>query len=262
LSFDVEVNMNDEDAFQEAVERAKKGDFNEHWLQQYIKENHLKLGFDSLKGPFDYGPDFRGVYKGKEVIIEAERKSSNFIRHKHHIKHTQINILIVLCDDKTATVSRMSPLEWRKHLPEEIISIDAEDFVKSTHEMRKAYALMKEEEKEKAWSLMPFHSIKSAFARLWVISQEELPDEDSLEWDVFDLVLADVAMEYIKTYHKNIDELRWNKQTYKDAVFPRIEGLVYILDTGRIDFRALSEEDQQFLAVWLQKLHRKYTLTF
>jgi hypothetical protein len=34
-----------------------------------------RLGFDSLEGPFETGYDFKGVYKGKRVIIEAEYNS-------------------------------------------------------------------------------------------------------------------------------------------------------------------------------------------
>ena len=117
----------------QGIARAQKGEFREYWLQLYIKNNYERLGFDSLEGPFETGPDFKGVYKGKKVVIEAETQSRNFIYHRHN--PNEVDILIVLNDDNAGEVLGMKPVEWRKRLPKKIILVDPEDFLRSTHEM-------------------------------------------------------------------------------------------------------------------------------
>lgn len=104
---------------EEVIQRAERGEFREYWLQLYIKDNYQKLGFDSIEGPFQTGPDFNGVYKGRRVVVEAETTPKNFVYHKHNPKG--VDILIVLNEDYTNVVLGMDPTEWRKLLPKEII---------------------------------------------------------------------------------------------------------------------------------------------
>jgi hypothetical protein len=63
-------------ALQKAIDRAKAGEYREYWLQQYIIANYAKLGFESISGPFSVGPDFKGVFSGRPVVAEAETVAS------------------------------------------------------------------------------------------------------------------------------------------------------------------------------------------
>ncbi len=79
-------------------ERIKHGNIREYWLQQYFKEQYKEYGFTNIEGPFDYGPDFKGIYKGKEVWIEVERYCKSYLKHKHHLdkRFNKVEILVVL----------------------------------------------------------------------------------------------------------------------------------------------------------------------
>jgi len=115
---------NENSKLKEVMKRAKRGEFGEYWLQQYVKENYKKLGFESINGPFEKGYDFEGIYDKKKVVVEVEKRVEDFIRHKHNPK--EVDILIVFNDD----ILEEKP-ELRKLLPEKIIKVDPEDFVKS-----------------------------------------------------------------------------------------------------------------------------------
>ncbi len=182
----------------EAIKRASKGEFREYWLQLYIKDNYKKLGFDNLEGPFETGYDFKGVFKGEKVIVEAERTLKDFVYHRHNPR--EVDILIVLNDDCNDMILRMEPTEWKKLLPKKIIKVDSEDFVKQTHEMRKDYAIKKQKETEAFISLLPFLRIKRAFETLWHILVEETPLEGTPEAEAFDEALDFSSIEYIKIH--------------------------------------------------------------
>ena len=64
--------------------------------------------------------------------VEAERHAQNFIHHKHNA--SEVDILIVLNDDMIVV-----PNEIIESLPAIVIKVDAEDFIKETHEARKEY---------------------------------------------------------------------------------------------------------------------------
>jgi hypothetical protein len=119
-------------------ERAESGDIREYWIQEYVKDNHAKLGFSKMEGPFDVGPDFKGVYKGKRVIVEAERDCQSFIQHKHYEdeRFKEVSILIVLNPSKP-------PKEIKDKLPKTIIYINIDDFVEWWRPKARAYAKTK-----------------------------------------------------------------------------------------------------------------------
>ncbi len=119
-------------------ERAQNSDINEYWIQEYIKENYTKLGFSKIEGPFDIGPDFKGVHKGKKSIIEAERDFQSFIEHGHHEdeRFKEVNILIVLNP-------LQPPKEIKSKLPKTIIYIDIDDFKEWRRPKARAYAKTK-----------------------------------------------------------------------------------------------------------------------
>lgn len=119
-------------------ERAEKGDIREYWVQEYFKENYKKLGFSKIEGPYETGPDFKGLYKGKKVIVEVERSCKSFIEHKHH-KNTRfkdVNVLIVLSTYET-------PENIKNKLPKTIVRINIDDFVEWWRPRAKAYAKRK-----------------------------------------------------------------------------------------------------------------------
>ncbi len=68
----------------------------ENWLQRYIKEYHQQIGFTQLHGPYKYGADFKGVYAGKPVKIEAEWDYSDYISHKHSLSFADILVVATL----------------------------------------------------------------------------------------------------------------------------------------------------------------------
>jgi hypothetical protein len=119
-------------------ERAQNSDVREYWIQEYIKENFIKLGLSKIEGPFDIGPDFKGVHKGKKSIIEAERDFQSFIEHGHHEdeRFNEVNILIVLNPSQP-------PKEIKSKLPKTIIYIDIDDFIEWWHPKARAYAKTK-----------------------------------------------------------------------------------------------------------------------
>jgi hypothetical protein len=237
---------------QEVIGRAEEGEFNEYWLQLYIRDNYEKLGFDSLEGPFDIGYDFKGVYRGKRVVVEAETQSKNFLYHKHD--PDEVDILIVLKDNITDEVYGMSPPEWRERLPKRIITVDPEDFVKSTHPMRKAYAIKKQSEREAFVTLLPFVRIKGALATLWDVLAGEVPYEGTPEAEAFDEALSLTAMEYMNTYDLNLEELKGK------PVFTKIEVVANDLIRGRRGTDDLTCEEKEFLAHWLGVLKTEYSL--
>lgn len=271
--------MNNKDLkLDEAIKRAEKGEFPEHWLQLYIRDNYKKLGFNSIEGPFVTGYDFKGVYKGKNVIVEAERRPGEFVKHGHNPK--EVDILIILSNgDDGHRIRGMTREEWEKYLPKKIIKVDQEDFVKSTYEIRKGYAIEKQKERDEFMKslsegekedvksfdshlsikkqkeillnleLLPFHKIKKAFGTLWGLLIEELPNKGTLEAEAFDEALDFTAFEYIK-----IEKLR------KKSWLTRIEFLALANDLAksRKEFNDLTSEEKEFLEDWLEVLRTEY----
>ena len=119
----------------DAAQRAQSSDICEHWIQMYVKENHKKLGFSHLEGPFESGPDFRGVYRNRNAVVEVERNCQSFIQHGHHLNpaFSEVNILVVLTPSNP-------PSEMKEKLPKNIIYIDIPDFVEWFRAEAKRYA--------------------------------------------------------------------------------------------------------------------------
>lgn len=237
--------MNDTDQeFQKTVKRAASGQFREFWLQQYIKDNYKKLGIESLEGPFEVGYDFKGTYQGQEVIVEAERRSRDFLFHKH--KAYEVDILIVLNDNSVGDVLGMKPDEWRKRLPQRIIVVDTEDFVSYTYPMRKAYAQGKA-----ASELFSIFKIKHALAILW----SELEEDIAIEDDLYETALNLTAIEYIRAY--DIDLAKFE---HEPGWLTRIEALANDLIKSRRDFVSLSVDERAHIEYWLGVLRTEYIL--
>ena len=93
----------------------------ENWLQEYIVAHYRGLGFSQLKGPFRRGVDFKGIYRGKRVKIEAEWHYANYCFHQH--PPDWADILIV------ATLEPV-PEKYRDVLPSRIVNIPLDEVIK------------------------------------------------------------------------------------------------------------------------------------
>lgn len=87
----------------------------ERWFQQYILTHSEALGFTKLKGPYRKGVDFKGIYKGKRVKVEAEWHYENYYFHQH--PQSWADILIVATQEP-------APDKYRGIFPPIIINID------------------------------------------------------------------------------------------------------------------------------------------
>ena len=87
----------------------------EYWLQKYIKEHYQQLGFAQLHGPYKNGADFKGVYAGNPVKVEAEWDYADYISHKHPLKFA--DILVVAAPGSV-------PPTLKEKLPPVIINVD------------------------------------------------------------------------------------------------------------------------------------------
>jgi hypothetical protein len=92
----------------------------EDWLQKYIKEHHQKIGFTELHGPYKYGADFKGIFAGKPVKIEAEWDYSDYISHQHTLKFADVLVVATL---------EPVPRSLREKLPSIIIHLNREQVV-------------------------------------------------------------------------------------------------------------------------------------
>ena len=72
---------------------------NEKEFSDWFEENYKLLGFSKIieKRKFSY-PDFKMEMDGKELEVELETLSSNFIRHKHDPE--KCDIVLCLLNDK------------------------------------------------------------------------------------------------------------------------------------------------------------------
>jgi hypothetical protein len=93
----------------------------ENWLQKYIKEHYLQIGFSQIHGPYKYGADFKGVYAGKPVKIEAEWEYSDYISHKHTVRFADILVVATL---------EPVPEHLKEKLPSIIINLNREHVIK------------------------------------------------------------------------------------------------------------------------------------
>jgi hypothetical protein len=94
----------------------------EYWLQKYIQEYSPQMGFTQLHGPYKYGADFKGVYGGKPVKIEAEWEYSDYLSHTHTLKFAEVLVvatlepippaLIVKLPSIIINLNRQKVVEW------------------------------------------------------------------------------------------------------------------------------------------------------
>lgn len=86
---------------------------NEQGFCNWFKENYCLFGFDKIvkenKRSF---PDFILMKKGKEIRVEIETLSSNFIRHNHN--PVEVDMVICLLNDMELTVPTLeiTPFEY------------------------------------------------------------------------------------------------------------------------------------------------------
>lgn len=67
---------------------------NENHIRRWIKEHYKELGFDTVRGTVS--PDMIATKDGKEVKVEIETRSSNFIKHGHPSNYADL----VICAEK------------------------------------------------------------------------------------------------------------------------------------------------------------------
>jgi hypothetical protein len=89
----------------------------EYWLQRYLKEHYRNIGFAELHGPYSMGADFKGVYAGNRVKVEAEWAYSDYITHKHSVQFADILVVATL---------ELAPESLKLRLPLKIINLDPE----------------------------------------------------------------------------------------------------------------------------------------
>jgi len=123
-------------------ERANKSDIREYWIQLYVKENYKKLGFSKLEGPFNSGPDFKGIYVGndldisrEEIDIEVERDFENYIKHGHHENDRFKNCKLLIILNPTQPTDDVID-----KLPDYFMQIDIPDFVNWWQPKAKEYS--------------------------------------------------------------------------------------------------------------------------
>lgn len=119
-------------------ERVQANTVLEKWVQRYISQHPDQLGLSNLQGPFQTGPDFRGTYQDRNIWIEAEVWSKNYVRHGHHedSRWNKVELLIVLeSEDPGETI--------RQYLPREILHIDKAHFTPWYQEAIREHALRK-----------------------------------------------------------------------------------------------------------------------
>lgn len=128
----------------------------EYWLLKYISAHRRKLGLTALEGPFETGPDFRAVYKGQSVLIEAEIAYKNYLSHKHH--KDWADMLIV------ATTDPM-PEKYKDKLPPIIKNVDLQEVLKWSEPLRTKYRKKMDEERRKVIAESPseLQGIMSSF---------------------------------------------------------------------------------------------------
>jgi len=242
----------DKEAFKRAIFKAKNGDYPEYWLQQYIKENYKQLGFDSIEGPFDTGYDFKGVYQGREVVIEAERALKSFIQHKHD--HNEVDILITMNADYKGTVRGKKPTEWKKLLPKKIIVVDPEVFIKKTHEMRKTYAIKKEKQTEMQLFMLPFYSVSRSLRSLYGIITEQEFYEGTPEDEMLNEAVFNTAVAYFQFHKLDLEFLS------KSSIFTKIDILANDLIKSRRTYEQFTEEEKKHIEYWLEFLDLEFKL--
>jgi len=88
---------------------------NEHQFHEWFKNNFSLIGFDGIKEERigrDGSPDFIMIRGNKEVRVELETLSGNFLLHKHDPK--RVDLVVCLVKDKELPVKtvEITPFEF------------------------------------------------------------------------------------------------------------------------------------------------------
>ena len=145
------------------TERVKTDKVKEYWVQQYVLHNFKHLGFSSITGPNDTGPDFTTKIKGKRVAIEVEVLCENYVAHGHpdDSSFDKVGILIVL-------ESNNPPPALKRQLPKRIIHVDKDHFTEWYIAAAREYAKQKEKEAEPERNRVRLHVLTGEFKSRWV----------------------------------------------------------------------------------------------
>lgn len=235
------------------IAEVRKGGMKEFWLQIYIKEHYrdLGLGLSEISEPHEVGYDFTGVINGKKVVIEAERKPANFLSPSMGHDKSEVDILIVMADDDTP----------RALLPKTIKVVDAEEFVKKTHDARTAYrkyAQARDEALQKVFhdpTLFMLGRLEGALRSLYGLVFEEEIHEGTPEDDSMHEAASTVAMWYFQRY-----ELGKSKGKEEGTIIPKIVDIDNRILKHGTD--TLSEVDWEHLTMWLGLLRDEYIEKF
>lgn len=125
----------------------------EYWLQLYVAERYRQLGFNSVKGPFESGPDFEVRYGGKWNLAEVETTWRNYIRHRHHEDRRFDPVRFLITLDSHVPRSGLD-----KRLPPRIIQVSQSRFEFWYRPKAKEYAQGKDIEARFAILSNEFHS--------------------------------------------------------------------------------------------------------
>lgn len=146
----------------------------ERWLQQYIMAHYRDLGFSQLKGPFSQGVDFKGIYKGNRVKVEAEWQYANYFFHKHPPEWADMLIVATL---------QPPPDKRLDKLPSQIINIDLQKVVE--------WAQPRADEKEREeFKLYPWRRLSRNLLDLYVYYLKQHYRVADLSFIGFHLALA------------------------------------------------------------------------
>jgi hypothetical protein len=106
-----------------ARQRVSALDIPEFWVQEYLRRDPARFGFDQVEGPFSRGPDFRARIGRRSVWVEVETRYRCYVEHLHHLNPAfdDVEILVVLQGgDPSVKVAR--------HLPRRILHVDPKHF--------------------------------------------------------------------------------------------------------------------------------------
>jgi hypothetical protein len=117
----------------------KNNEIYESAIQNYVFENYQMFGITSIEGPFEVGPDFKGVWNGKTVEIEVERAYTDYKQHGHHKQHSFEKVEILICLDNKKPTKRSI-----QGLPQNIWYIDQKHFLTWYMVHRIKYAKVKQ----------------------------------------------------------------------------------------------------------------------
>lgn len=124
----------------------------ERWLQQYIMAHYQDMGFLQLKGPFNQGADFNGIYNGKKVKVEAEWQYANYHFHQHPPKWADILIVATL---------EPPPAKYLGILPSRIININLQKVIEWTQPRA-------DEKEREDFKLYPWRRLSRSLLDLYV----------------------------------------------------------------------------------------------